>query len=125
MDIRYPIGKFTFSGPNTPAQRAAAIDAIAAAPQNLQDAVAGLNKIQLDTPYREGGWTLRQVVHHLPDSHMNSYIRFRFALTEHEPTIKPYDENMWANLVDAKSAPVDWSLKLLDGLHQRWTLLLR
>jgi hypothetical protein len=125
MDNRYPVGKFTWSGSNTPEQRAAAISDIEAAPRNMRNAIAGLNDSQLDTPYREGGWTVRQVVHHVPDSHMNSYIRFKFALTEHEPTIKPYDEAMWADLVDAKSAPVEPSLNLLDGLHQRWVLLLR
>ena len=125
MDNRYPIGKFTWSAGNTPDQRGAAIDDIAATPQNLRNAVAGLNDGQLDTPYREGGWTLRQVVHHVADSHMNSCIRFRLALTEHEPTIKPYDEAVWANLIDAKTAPVAPSLSLLEGLHHRWAVLLR
>ena len=91
----------------------------------MRNAVAGLNDGQLDTPYREGGWTLRQVVHHVADSHMNSYIRFRLALTEDEPTIKPYDEAVWANLIDAKTAPVAPSLSLLEGLHHRWAVLLR
>jgi uncharacterized damage-inducible protein DinB len=125
MDIRYPIGKFTWILGNTPQQRAAAIDDIAATPQRMRAAVAGLSDVQLDTPYREGGWTVRQVVHHLADSHMNSYIRFKFALTEHEPAIKPYDEAVWANLIDAKTAPLEPSLSLLDGLHHRWVLLLR
>ena len=125
MDIRYPIGKFTFTSGNTPQQRAAAIDDIAQTPQKMRACVAGLSDAQLDTPYRDGGWTVRQVVHHVPDSHVNSYIRFRFALTEHEPTIKPYDENLWADLIDAKSAPVEPSLKLLEGLHHRWVMLLR
>jgi len=84
-----------------------------------------LNEAQLDTPYRDGGWTVRQVVHHVPDSHMNAYIRFRLALTEHEPVIKPYDEAAWAELVDAKSAPPEISLTLLDALHDRWVRLLR
>jgi hypothetical protein len=125
MDNRYPIGKFNWTGFDTPAQRAAAIDDIAALPAKMRAAVAGLSDVQLDTPYREGGWTVRQVVHHVPDSHMNSYIRFKLALTEHEPTIKPYDEAIWANLVDAKTAPVEPSLKLVEGLHQRWAQLLR
>lgn len=125
MDNRYPIGKFNWTPANTPQERAAAIDDIAATPQNLRNAVAGLIEARLDTPYREGGWTVRQVVHHLPDSHVNSYIRFKFALTEHEPVIKPYDEELWANLVDGKSAPIEMSLKLLEGLHERWTVLLR
>jgi len=125
MDNRYPIGQFTWTGSNSPEQRASAISDIEAAPRNMRDAITGLNDSQLDTPYRESGWTVRQVVHHVPDSHMNSYIRFKFALTEHEPSIKPYDEAMWANLVDARSAPVEPSLNLLEGLHHRWTLLLR
>jgi hypothetical protein len=125
MDIRYPIGKFTWTPGNTPQQRATAIDEIAATPGKLRAAVTGLNDAQLNTPYREGGWTVRQVVHHLPDSHMNSYIRFKFALTEHEPTIKPYDEDVWAKLIDGKTAPIDSSLRLLEGLHERWVLLLR
>ena len=125
MDNRYPIGQFTWTGFNTPEQRAAAIDDIAAAPLKMRRAVAGLSEAQLDIPYREGGWTVRQVVHHVPDSHMNSYIRFKFALTEHEPTVKPYDEAIWANLIDARTAPVEPSLILLEGLHYRWVLLLR
>jgi len=125
MDNRYPIGEFTWKGFNSPQERAAAIDDIAAAPQKMRGAVAGLTEAQLDTPYREGGWTVRQVVHHVPDSHMNSYIRCKFALTEHEPTIKPYDENIWANLIDGKTAPIEPSLSLLEGLHHRWTMLLR
>jgi hypothetical protein len=125
MDNRYPIGKFNWTGSNTPEQRAAAIDDIAALPRNMRAAVAGLSEPQLDTPYRDGGWTVRQVVHHVPDSHMNSYIRFKLALTEHEPTIKPYDEAVWANLVDAKTAPVEPSLKVLEGLHHRWVQLLQ
>src|SRR5262245_1120586 len=120
MDIRYPIGQFTWSGPNSPDQRAAAIQDIAGLPEKIRSAVAGMDDAKLDTPYRDGGWTVRQVVHHVADSHINSYIRFRFALTEQEPTIKSYDEAVWANLIDAKTAPVEPSLKLLDGLHQRW-----
>ena len=125
MDLRYPIGKHVWTPGNTPQQRAAAIDDIAAVPQKMRSAIAGLSETQLDTPYRDGGWTVRQVVHHVPDSHMNSYIRFKFALTENEPTIKPYDEAMWANLIDARTAPLEPSLSLLDGLHKRWVLLLR
>lgn len=125
MDLRYPIGKFTWSGSNTPQQRAHFVEEIAATPQRLRSAVAGLSAEQLDTPYREGGWTVRQVVHHLPDSHMNSYVRFKLALTENEPTIKPFDEAHWAQLIDARTAPIDASLNLLEGLHQRWSILLR
>jgi len=125
MDPRYPIGKFELPKDITPALRQAAIDDLAATPAKFRAAVAGLSDAQLETPYREGGWTVRQVVHHLVDSHMNAYIRLRFALTESQPTIKPYDENIWANLEDARSAPVEVSLKLLEPLHERWVRLLR
>jgi hypothetical protein len=125
MDPKYPIGQFNWTGPNTAVQRPRLIDDIAAAPQRMRSAVAGLTDAQLDTPYREGGWTVRQVVHHVPDSHMNSYIRFKLALTEHEPTIKPYDESVWAELIDARTAPIEPSLNLLEGLHHRWVFLLR
>jgi hypothetical protein len=125
MDPRYPIGQFTWSGFNTTRQRASLIDDIAAVPQKLRRAVAGLTDAQLETPYRDGGWTVRQVVHHLVDSHVNSYIRVKFALTEDEPTIKSYNESVWAELIDAKTAPVEPSLNLLEGLHFRWALLFR
>ena len=125
MDPRYPIGEFELPKDVTPALRQAAIDDIAATPAKVRAAVAGLSDAQLDTPYREGGWTVRQVVHHLVDSHMNAYIRLRFALTENQPTIRPYDENNWANLEDARSAPVEVSLRLLEPLHERWVRLLR
>ena len=124
MDVRYPIGKFSWSGSNTPDERSRFIDDIAATPQRMRSAVGGLSAAQLDTPYRDGGWTVRQVVHHVPDSHMNSYIRFKFALTEHEPTIKAYDEAKWAELIDARTAPIEPSLNLLEGLHHRWVMLL-
>ncbi len=124
MDLRYPIGKFDFSARVAPEDRAALIDQIEAAPANLRAAVRGLTEEQLDTPYRPGGWTLRQVVHHVPDSHMNSFIRLRLALTEDEPTIKPYDEAKWAELIDARM-PIDVSLDLLENLHRRWVVLLR
>src|SRR5207244_464112 len=104
MDPRYPIGKFNWSGSSTAEERSRFIDEIAAVPQLMRSAAAGLNSSQLDTPYRKGGWTVRQVVHHVPDSHMNSYIRFKLALTEHEPTIKPYNEAVWAELTDARTA---------------------
>jgi hypothetical protein len=125
MDARYPVGQFSWTGSQTSAQRTAGIDEIAAAPQNMRKAVAGLSDAQLDTPYRDGGWTLRQVVHHVPDSHINLYIRLKFAMTENEPTIKPYDEAVWANLVDAKAGPIEPSLNLLEGLHDRLTQFLR
>ena len=125
MDPRYPIGKYTPPPEVTPAFRQQAISAIEEAPAKLRAAVKGLSEEQLNTPYREGGWTVRQLAHHVPDSHMNAYVRFRLALTEQEPTIKPYEEARWAELEDAKSAPVDVSLALLDSLHERWVRLLR
>jgi len=125
MDPRYPIGKYSPPSNVTPEMRARAIAEIAAAPTEVRAAVKGLTDAQLETPYRNGGWTVRQVVHHLPDSHMNAYIRWKFALTETEPTIKPYDEAAWANLEDATQAPVEVSLKLLESLHERWVRLLR
>ena len=124
MDPRYPVGKYQAPADVSPAQRAEAIREIAAAPQKIRAAVNGLSDAQLDTPYRDGGWTVRQVVHHLADSHMNAYIRWRLALTESEPTIKPYEESAWAKLEDAAHAPVEVSLKLLEPLHERWVRLL-
>jgi hypothetical protein len=124
-DPRYPIGRFTYTGPQTPAQRLDCIARVSAAPAKLRQAVAGLSDAQLDTPYRDGGWTVRQVVHHVPDSHINAYTRFRLALTEPTPTIRPYLEHRWAELADARTAPIDASLALLEALHQRWGLLLR
>src|SRR5580693_4115098 len=122
--LKYPIGKFSFPGPASPEQRTKWIAEIAETPGKLRAAVAGLNVEQLDTPYRPGGWTVRQVVHHVPESHMNAYIRFKLALTESEPTIKPYDEKQWAELADSK-APIEPSLALLENLHARWVPLLR
>ena len=101
------------------------IEQIAAAPQKMREAVAGLTPRQLETPYREGGWTLRQVVHHVPDSHMNSYVRFKLALTEQTPTIRPYDEARWADLADSVDTPPETSMALLESLHDRWVRLLR
>jgi uncharacterized damage-inducible protein DinB len=124
-DLRYPIGEFTWDGVMTDARRAACVARIAAAPGLLRAAVAGLNDRQLDTPYRPAGWTVRQVVHHVPDSHLNAYTRMRLALTEDTPTIKPYHEARWAELRDARSAPIEVSLALLDALHVRWMSLLR
>ena len=123
-DLRYPVGKFRFPESVSPADLAEYLDQIAEAPARLRAAVAGLSDAQLDTPYREGGWTVRQVVHHVPDSHMNSYTRFRLALTEDSPMIKPYDEARWAELADAR-LPVEPSLTLLESLHARWVPLLR
>ena len=124
-DVRYPIGPFRHRDESTAEERAAMMDEIEAAPGLLRAAVVGLDDAQLDTPYREGGWTVRQVVHHVADSHINAYVRFRWALTEDGPTVKPYDQTEWALLPDGKSAPVDVSLDLLDTLHRRWLLLLR
>jgi len=123
-DLRYPIGKFAYEGPMSPDRARERLTAIAETPARLRDAVAGLTDDQLDTPYRPGGWTVRQVVHHVPDSHLNSYMRFRLALTEEQPAIKGYDEAAWAKLPDAQSAPVELSLALLDSLHRRWVVLL-
>jgi hypothetical protein len=123
-DPRYPVGEFETPAEVTPAQRKQYIAEIAALPRNLREAVAGLTDTQLDAPYRAGGWTIRQLVHHVADSHVNSYIRFKLALTENEPTIKPYDEKRWAELPEARSAPVDISLDLLEALHRRWVMML-
>ena len=123
-DLRYPVGKYHRPDAYTEASRAASIATIAALPATLKKALAGLSKTQLDTPYREGGWTVRQVVHHLADSHVNAYIRTRFTLTSEKPTIMPYPEHVWAELADARSGPVETSLALLEGLHARWTALL-
>jgi uncharacterized damage-inducible protein DinB len=124
-DARYPIGRFQFPDLVPAEMHQQWLQDIAEAPSNIRAAVATLTPEQLDSPYRPAGWTARQVVHHVADSHMNSYIRFRLALTEEEPLIKPYHEDRWARLTDASSAPVDLSLTLLDALHQRWTILLR
>ncbi len=124
-DPRYPIGKFSFTGPHTAQQRQQYLNDIEQTPARLRAAVGGLSDPQLHTPYREGGWTVRQVAHHVPDSHMNAYIRFKLALTEDDPTIKPYMEDRWAELPESKQAPIDVSLALLDSLHQRWMLVLR
>ncbi len=125
MDLRYPIGRFEWRGENSEDDRRRYLDEIEQAPAHLRAAVAGLSEEQLDTRYRPGGWTVRQVVHHVPDSHLNSYARFRLALTEDEPTIKPYDESRWAELTDARTAPIEVSLAFLESLHRRWVLLLR
>ena len=124
-DLRYPIGKFTYGGHLSEDQKRAFLDDIAQTPEHLGVAVEGLSETQLDTPYRPGGWTVRQVVHHVPDSHLNSYVRFKLALTEDEPTIKPYAEDRWAQLADTRVTPVEVSLTLLESLHDRWVRLLR
>src|ERR1019366_8318204 len=124
-DPRYPVGRFVYAGPPSEEQRKQLISEIEQTPEALRAAVAGLSPQQIETPCREGGWTVRQVVHHLPDSHMNSYVRFKLALTETEPTIKPYDEAAWAQLHDSRQTPVETSLTLLEALHSRWLTLLR
>jgi uncharacterized damage-inducible protein DinB len=123
-DLRYPVGKFDWAPPD-PADYPRLIAEIAACPGALRSAVAGLSRDQLETRYRPGGWTIKQVVHHVPDSHLNAYTRFKLALTEDEPTIKTYDEAKWAELPDSQKVPIDVSLDLLDSLHQRWVALLR
>lgn len=125
MDLRYPIGKMEMPKEITAAKRQQAIESIAATPKNLREAVRGLDDAQLDTPYREGGWSVRQVIHHVPDSHMNAYVRLKLALTEVAPTIKPYEEGAWAELADSKGAPIEVSQKLLEALHERWDRLWR
>lgn len=124
-DPRFPVGKFSYSGPPNEQQKAEFLEEIAQTPSRLRTAVKGLSEAQLDTPYRPEGWTVRQVVHHVPDSHLNSYVRFKLALTEDEPTIKTYAEDRWAELADTKATPVEVSLTLLDSLHDRWVRLLR
>jgi uncharacterized damage-inducible protein DinB len=124
-DPRYPIGKFSYDGPLTAEQKKQYLDDIEQTPARLRAAVSGLSDQQLNTPYRDGGWTVRQLAHHVPDSHMNAYIRFKLALTEDDPTIKPYMEDRWAELPESKQAPIEVSLVLLDSLHRRWTMVLR
>jgi len=121
-DPRYPIGKWKEQPPTEAAQL---IDQIAAAPASLAAAVKGLTEQQLDTPYRDGGWTPRQIVHHIADSHMNAYIRFKLGMTEDNPTVKPYNEKLWAETIDGKTAPVAVSLSLVENVHARWVHFLR
>jgi len=124
-DLRYPVGKFHWTGELSESGRAKLIAQIAEAPERLRAAVKGLTAEQLDTHYRPAGWTVRQVVHHVPDSHLNSYVRFKLALTEDQPAIKTYEQGLWANLADSKTTPVETSLVLLEALHARWVNLLR
>ncbi|HEY1986304.1 MAG TPA: bacillithiol transferase BstA [Terracidiphilus sp.] len=123
FDLRYPIGRFRPATSYLPSDRSAHIDTLRALPDLLRDAVDGLSTEQLDTPYREGGWTVRQLVHHIADSHANCYVRFKLALTEDAPTIKPYNEAAWAQLPDSR-LPIEPSLALTEGLHKRWVALL-
>jgi uncharacterized damage-inducible protein DinB len=124
-DIRYPTGKWIRQPSVDAAACAAMIQEIASVPGALTAAVKGLNDTQLDTPYRPGGWTPRQIVHHIADSHMNAYIRFKLGMTEDNPTIKPYDEKKWAETPDGGKAPVDVSLGIVDGVHRRWVMFLK
>ncbi|HXJ40448.1 MAG TPA: putative metal-dependent hydrolase [Bryobacteraceae bacterium] len=123
-DARYPVGKFEWPATITAEDRKGWIETVAATPAKLREAVEGLSEEQLNTPYREGGWTVRQLVHHVPDSHMNSYVRFKLALTENEPTIKTYDEAAWAKLQDTVMTPIETSLCLLQCIHERWVHVL-
>lgn len=122
-DLRYPIGDFVRPNGSTAESRGANIETLRLLPERFAAAVAGLDERQIDTPYREGGWTVRQLVHHVADSHANAYVRFKLALTEDWPTIKPYDEAAWAKLADS-NLPVDSSLTLLTALHARWVTIL-
>lgn len=123
-DLRYPVGRLQFDAGVTDDKRRTWIRQIADTPGAMRAAVAGLSDAQLDTPYRPGGWTVRQVLHHVPDSHMNAYIRFKLALTEENPTIRPYDEAAWAIVADTERTNPEISLTLLEALHQRWVILL-
>ena len=125
IELRYPVGKFDFDAPVNEADYPKLIAAIAETPVALRSTVAGLTRDQLETRYRPGGWTVKQVVHHVPDSHLNAYTRFKLALTEDKPTIKPYDEAAWAELADSRKVPIEVSLDLLDALHLRWVAILR
>ena len=124
-DLQYPIGKFSLEGEVTPERRTGWIAEIAEVPARMRAAVHGLSDSQFDTPYRPGGWTVRQLVHHVPDSHLNAYVRFKLALTEDNPTIKPYAEDQWARLPDTAGTLVGVSLVMLEALHRRWVVLLR
>src|SRR5438046_2527431 len=123
-DPRYPTGTFTFDPDITGEKRQRWIDAIRQTPVRLRAAAEALSPAQLDTPYRDGGWTARQVIHHVPESHMNAFVRFKLALTEDNPTVKPYNEDAWAKLPDGPRVPIATSLTLLDALHERWVALL-
>lgn len=123
-DLRYPIGRFVTPEFVTSDDRIGAIATLSELPEELRNAVEGLDSSQLNTPYREGGWTVRQVIHHVADSHMNGVLRIRLALTEDWPTISGFDEMAWARLSDTR-APVEWSLELIEGLHARWVMLLQ
>ena len=124
-DLRFPVGKWHYDGPPSEQHKQLLVEEIAQTPARLRAAVKNLSDTQLDTEYRPGGWTVRQVIHHVPDSHLNAYVRFKLALTEDDPTIKPYAEDRWAELPDSKVTPVEISLALVDSLHDRWVRLMR
>jgi uncharacterized damage-inducible protein DinB len=124
-DVRYPVGAYRKPAIISTAERERYVEEIAATPGRLRAAVEGLTDSQVDTPYRDGGWTVRQVVHHLPDSHLNAYVRFKLALTEEDPLIRTYEESLWAELPEARSAPIGMSLALLDAIHTRWVASMR
>ena len=123
-DLRFPIGEFSFPDSVSAGERDAHIASIRMLPERLRAAISGLEEVKYTEPYRPGGWNTRQVIHHLADSHMNSYIRFKLALTEDNPTIKPYDEAAWAELPDGDDAPIAWSIQIIEAVHVRWTYLL-
>jgi uncharacterized damage-inducible protein DinB len=123
-DPRYPIGNFAKQANYSPTERAARLGVLRQTPASLRVALEGLTESQLETPYREGGWSLRQVAHHIPDSHMNAYVRVKLALTEDTPTIKPYNEQSWALLPDTTTVPLEVSVTLLEALHLRLVTLL-
>src|SRR5579863_3381575 len=124
MDLAYPIGRFPWPASLSVEERRQCLQELEAAPARFRQAVEGIHEGQLDTPYRPGGWTVRQVIHHVPDSHINSYCRFRLALTEDNPAVKGYEEARWAELFDARTGPLEPSLRLLESLHVRWVALL-
>jgi hypothetical protein len=124
-DLRFPVGRFDAKADVPRSERTRLIESVAATPARLRAAVTGFTEAQLDTPYRDGGWSVRQVVHHVPDSHMNAYVRFKLALTEDAPTIKPYNEARWAELEDSRTTPIETSLVLLEAVHDRWDRILR
>ncbi len=124
-DLRYPVGLCEWPAEISAEEKRRNLRDIAELPVKLREAVAGLAPQHLDIPYREGGWSIRQIVHHIPDSHMNSYVRFKLALTEDQPVIKPYDERLWAEIPEARTAPIEISLDMVDALHRRWSLMLQ
>jgi hypothetical protein len=124
VDLSFPVGRLSYDNNLTAGKRTAWIRQIAEAPHAMRSAVAGLTDAQLELPYRPGGWSVRQLVHHVPDSHLNAYIRFKLTLTEENPTIKPYDQDAWATLADTKLVPIGVSLDLLEAVHRRWVVLM-